>query len=224
VNRVLREPMGRDQVRGVFTGLRALALEPGRSPSENTREYRFHREPGVTNFVSVCGGKLTTARALAEKLLNELNVRGLSSRGLPLPGGRIQGPWEAFVAVASEEAIEDFRVPRDVAERVARTYGSCWREVLEPILERPALAELLPGTPALLAAEVDFAIRHEMALTAEDFLLRRSGRNWLAAYTWHEAAPAITEIFGQAFGWSAEQRGGALEALRHATALPPQSR
>ncbi len=220
VNRVLREPLRPDQVRGAFSGLRALALEPGRSPSENTREYRFHREPGVTNFVSICGGKLTTARALAEKLLNEMNLPGPSSRMASLPGGRIPGAWEAFVAVATEEAIEDFRVSRDVAERIVRTYGSRWRQVLEPTFERPALAESLPGSPALLAAEVDFAIRNEMALTAEDFLLRRSGRNWLAAYTWRDAAPAITEIFGQAFGWSAEQRGGALEALRRATGLP----
>ncbi len=223
VNRVLREPLRPDQVRGVFSGLRALALEPGRSPSENTREYRFHREPSVTNLVSVCGGKLTTARALAEKLLNEMNLPGPSSRTATLPGGRIPGAWEAFVAVAAEEAIEDFRVPRDVAERIVRTYGSRWRQVLELTRERPALAELLPGTPALLAAEVEFAMRNEMAITVEDFLLRRSGRNWLAAHTWREAAPAITEIFGQAFGWSAEQRGGALEALRRATALPVQS-
>ncbi len=220
VNRVLRTPLRREDILGAFAGLRPLVLEPGRGPSENTRDYRFHREPGPTNFVSVCGGKLTTARALAEKLLNELHFHGPSSREAPLPGGRIRQPWEAFVAVATEEAIEDFHVSGQIAERVVRTYGSRWRQVLEPTRERPALAELLPGTPALLAAEVDFAIRHEMALTAEDFLLRRSGRNWLAAHTWQEAAPAVTEIFAQAFGWSAEQRGGALEAVRRATALP----
>jgi len=40
-----------------------------------------------------------------------------------------------------------------------------------------SVAEPLPGTLTLLAAEVNFAIRHEMALNVEDFLLRRSGLN-----------------------------------------------
>jgi glycerol-3-phosphate dehydrogenase len=222
VNRVLSKPLRSQDVLGAFAGLRALALEPGRSPSENTREYRFHWEEGVRNFISICGGKLTTARALAEKLLRQMHVRGPSTREAPLPGGRI-GPFEAFVATATEEAIADFHVPRRAAERIARTYGSRWRLVLEPTRERRGLIEELPGTPALLAAEVDFAIRHEMALRVEDFLLRRSGLNWLAAHALREAVPAVAEIFARELSWSAEQRRSAIEDWRRMPALPQRS-
>jgi glycerol-3-phosphate dehydrogenase len=232
-NRVLRQPLRPEQVLGCFAGLRALAInsaDPGRSPSENTREYRFHEEPETGNFISICGGKLTTARALGEKLANRIAgrlvprsgdlSRRLPSRQVPLPGGRT-GPLEAFVAYATEEAIEDFSVPRPVAERIVRTYGSRWRQVLEPIHERPWLADALPGTPSLLAAEVDFAIRQEMAMSVEDFLLRRSGLNWLGPCSpAREAAPEVARILAREFNWSAERRQTVLEAFAHAAAVP----
>ena len=59
--------------------------------------------------------------------------------------------------------MRKFDIPYPIAERIVKTYGSRWAMVLEPILADKSLAEQLPGSPALLAAEVDFAIRHEMA-------------------------------------------------------------
>ncbi|MGH9431102.1 MAG: FAD-dependent oxidoreductase [Terriglobia bacterium] len=234
VNRVLGEPVKPENVVGAFAGLRALAMQPGRSPSENTREYRFHEDPWAANMISICGGKLTTARALAEKLV-ELIVRrsnmtssssqnhGVSSRTkrqpsgilaahpsrlIPLPGGNT-GPWEAFVKPATEEAVGEFAIPAKTAERIVRTYGSRWRNVLAPMRQQPQLAELLPGSPALLAAEVAFSIRHEMAVHVEDFLLRRSGLSW-SSCNLREAVPAVAAIFAQHLGWTPEQRESAV--------------
>jgi len=220
VNRVLRQPLTADQVLGSFAGLRALVIEPGQRPSANTREHRFHRDPWARNFISVCGGKLTTARALGEKLVDQVVDQlepgpGISalrhpSRQTPLPGGRT-GPFEAFVKSSTERAAEEFRIPRTVAERIVRTYGSRWPLVLGLIRENKQLAEPLQGTPTLLAAEVEFSIRHEMAVTLEDFLLRRSGLNWAACTPASgEAAPAVTQIFASHFGWDAERRKAAL--------------
>jgi glycerol-3-phosphate dehydrogenase len=216
-NRVLRDPLELSAVVGSWTGLRALALEPhapGKAPSAHTREYRFHEDPGVKNFVSICGGKLTAHRALGEKLVDLLlrrcgehafqAVSGRPTRTAPLPGGRT-GLFPAFVKSATEDAVREFTLPSPVAERVVRTYGSRWREVLEPIREQKSLAELLPGSPALLAAEVDFAVRHEMALKVEDFLLRRSGLSWKAC-TLSEAAPAVAKILAARLGWKADAR------------------
>jgi len=223
VNRVLRQPFRADQVLGSFAGLRALVLEQGRSPSDVTREYRFHQDPRAGNFVSICGGKLTTARSLGENLVNQIVARlrisppigGLSSREIPLPGGKT-GPFELFVKSAAAEAARQFRLDAAMAERIVRTYGSRWPAVLAPIGGNPSLGETLPGSPALLAAEVEFAIRHEMAVRVEDFLLRRSGLNW-AACTLGEAAPAVAGIFARHFGWGAERRLAAVLDLSRCT-------
>ena len=221
-NRVLRKPLEANQVLGSFAGLRALAIEPGRTPSANTREYRFHRDPWARNFFSICGGKLTTARALGEKLVAQIlalpgvtaaeRLSGPSTRKALLPGGQT-GSFDIFVNYASWEAVRQFGIPLAVAERIVKTYGSRWRQVLEPIDDNKRLAQTLPGSPALLAAEVEFALRHEMALTLEDFLLRRSGLNWLAANVLREAAPTVAELFAKHFGWSVEHQEAALNGF-----------
>jgi glycerol-3-phosphate dehydrogenase len=221
VNRVLSRPIAAGQVLGCFAGLRALVIEPGERPSANTREHRFHQDPWAWNFLSICGGKLTTARALGEKMVDGIVDRldpspGIAarrhpSRQIPLPGGRT-GPFQAFVLASTERAAAEYGLPRTVAERIVRTYGSRWPLVLGPVRENPQLAEPLQGKPTLLAAEVEFAIRHEMAVTLEDFLLRRSGMNWAACTpAGGEAAPAVARIFARHFGWDPERRKAALE-------------
>jgi glycerol-3-phosphate dehydrogenase len=226
VNRILHQPFGPGDVIGKFAGLRALAIEPGRSPSENTREYRFHEECDIKNFLSVCGGKLTTARALGEALANRvadyLGFRlapAYLSRTTLLPGGNT-GPLEDFVRGAAEAGGKRFGVPCSVAERIIRTYGSRWGEVLEPIRKSPELAQSLGGTTSVLAAEVLFSIRHEMSMEVSDFLLRRSGLNWLAASVLQDAAPRVAEIFARELGWNTERREASLAAFR---ACCPQS-
>ncbi|MGO8817014.1 MAG: glycerol-3-phosphate dehydrogenase [Terriglobia bacterium] len=218
VNRVLRQPLAARDVLGSFAGLRALAIEPGRSPSANTREYRFHEESEVKNFVTICGGKLTTARALGEKLVDRIaSQMGVSiasaqaSRTTSLPGGNT-GPFEDFVRRATETA-KNFGVAAPTAERIIRTYGGRWIEVLGPIRQNPALAEPVGGNPPLLKAEVQFAIRHEMAMNVEDFMVRRSGLNWLAACTLRESAPAVADIFARELGWTDAQREASLAAF-----------
>ena len=229
VNRVLARPVEAGEVVGAFAGLRALAVEPGRpgegspSPSENTREYRFHEDPWAGNFISVCGGKITTARALGESLVARIAprlgiaLRGPSSRHEVLPGGQT-GPFEVYVDYASWEAVRMFKVPIEIAERIVRTYGSRWREILEPVRDDASLAEVLPGTPSLLAAEVEFAIRSEMAVSVEDFLLRRSGLGWLSRWKLRGAVPRVAEIFASRLGWSAERRIAEADSFARSTA------
>lgn len=140
------------------------------------------------------------------------------TRQAPLPGGHT-GPLEAFVKSATERAAREYRLQPRVAERIVRTYGSRWPLVLARVTEEARLAEPLPGSPTLLPAEVDFAIRHEMAVNLEDFLLRRSGLNWTAC-TLREAVPAVAEIFATRFGWSIEQRQSAVDHFSRCACAP----
>ncbi len=219
VNRVLSKPLAMSDVIGAYAGLRALAIQPGASPSENTREYRFHQDPWAANLITVCGGKLTTARSLGEKLVDQVvaSLPGSSpgewaehpTRNAPLPGGHTDN-FEHYFKDAVADAVRLFDVPRAAAERIVRTYGTRWQQVLEPICSDRKLAELLPGSAECLGAEVAFAIENEMALELDDFLLRRSGLNWYAAYALREAVPRVAEIFAERLGWDAERREAAI--------------
>ena len=221
LNRILRVPIKRECVTGSFAGLRALAAEAGKDPSANTREYRFHRDSWAGNMITVCGGKLTTARALAENLVDliatELPAGTLGreayaslSRTTPLPGGHMTGftDFAGLVRAAREESVREFGIPAETAERIVRTYGSRWRKALDPVREQRSLAEPLPGTAGVLASEVIFSIREEMAVTVEDFMLRRSGLSWMSCV--YPQVAAVADIFGSEFGWSAEARQAAL--------------
>jgi glycerol-3-phosphate dehydrogenase len=219
VNRVLRKPLEMSDVVGAFSGLRALAIQPGASPSENTREYRFHQDPWAANLITVCGGKLTTSRSLGEKLVDQVvaSLPGSSpaqwaehpTRKTPLPGGHTDN-FELYFKDAAADAVRLFDVPRAAAERVVRTYGTRWQQVLEPIRADCKLAELLPGSKHCLGAEVAFAIDYEMARELDDFVLRRSGLNWYAAYALREAVPRVAELFSERLGWDTARRDAAI--------------
>ena len=223
VNRVLRKPLETSDVIGAYAGLRALAIQPGASPSENTREYRFHADPWATNLITVCGGKLTTARSLGEKLVDQVvaNMAGSSpaqwaehpTRRTPLPGGHTND-FENYSRDAAADAVRLFNVPRAAAERIVRTYGTRWQQVLEPARFDRKLADPLPGCGNCLGTEVAFAIDNEMALELDDFLLRRSGLNWYAASALREAMPRVADIFAERLGWDAARREAALEGFR----------
>jgi glycerol-3-phosphate dehydrogenase len=214
-NRVLDRPLRPEDVATGWAGVRALVLDHGRAsnPSAVSREYRLHEDVWAKNFISICGGKLTTARALGEKVASimaaRLNassaresrpfaVRERVGRTLPLPGGAT-GAFEPYVNYAAWEAVRLFDVPYGIAERIVRTYGSRWRQVLQGLERDRSLAEILRGSPSLLAAEINFAIEEEMALTPEDFLLRRSGLNWTACLL-TGTARAVEHIFELRFG------------------------
>ena len=220
LNRVLEQPYRREDIRGTFTGLRALVLESRCASEDVTRGYRFHVDRWAKNFITVCGGKLTTARALGEKLVNRVVGRlGLalppakSSRKVIFPGGDT-GPFEAFVKTATDAAVREFGVPQKAADRIVRTYGSRWRAVLDPIRQETSLGEPLADSPPLLSAEIKFAIRQEMAMTLEDFFLRRSGFNWWAAWALDDAVPAVADIFALHFGWTTAHKQRAVEGFR----------
>ncbi len=225
VNRVLVQPFQVDHVIGAFTGLRALAVEPGASPSENTREYRFRQDPWASNFISVCGGKLTTARALAEKLVDRVvaNLGGNlpeswtahPSRNSPLPGGHTDN-FPPYLKEASADAVRLFNIPRASAERIVQTYGTRWAQVLEPIHSDRRLTEPLSSGSTFLAAEVVHAIQHEMARKLDDFLLRRSGLNWYAPHGLRDAVAATAKIFAERFDWSPEEQEAAVRSCEGA--------
>ncbi|MDE3178529.1 MAG: glycerol-3-phosphate dehydrogenase [Acidobacteriota bacterium] len=225
LNRILREPVTAESVLGSYAGLRALVVEQGKKPSANTREYRFHRDPWAKNLITVCGGKLTTARALGEKLADLVIAdlpgphplhAALSSRTQPLPGGDICGSFNDFVICGRDAARREFEIPSATAERIVRTYGSRWRKVLEPVRTQKSLATPLPGSSTLLETEVAFAVREEMAVKIEDFLLRRSGLSWMVC-AYPETAPAVADIFARELRWSDGERSAALEEFDRVT-------
>ena len=188
-----------DDIVSSFAGLRALVIDgDAKSPSAVSREETIIES--ASGLMSVAGGKLTTHRQIAEKVVNRLMKRLGRSAGRsptrtePLPGAReLENPGNSVVALG-----KSFRM-------LQARYGSRAMLVNAIVAERPDLAApLAPDCPAI-GAEVIHAIRNEMAQCVADFLVRRTSLIWRYPIEAETAAPTVARIMAVELGWDAER-------------------
>jgi glycerol-3-phosphate dehydrogenase len=152
-------------VLATFCGLRVL---PGGDGATASAKRETVYSTGPSGMVSVAGGKLTTYRQIALEALDELGVRGLSTKPRPLPG-----------ATGLERIAWPAELDRTTRNHLLHLYGSLAVDVLAPAADDPSLLEpLVSGRPDL-RAQAAYAREHEWALTDEDVLRRRTTA-WLA--------------------------------------------
>ncbi len=185
-----------------FAGLRALvtAGEGSESPSKVPREEVILESRA--GLITVAGGKLTTHREIAQKLVDRVMkelgkpATRCPTLATPLPGARPLGREADAGDAASLRSIG-----RDAAEILCARYGTRAPVVARIAAERPELAAPLSrGCPAL-GAEVVHAIRNEMTHSLHDFLVRRTSLSWRYPVEADSAAPAVAKIMAAELGW-----------------------
>jgi glycerol-3-phosphate dehydrogenase len=182
-----------------FAGLRALVHETGRFPSAVPREEVILE--GASGLLTVAGGKLTTHREIAEKLVARVMkdlgrpARACPTLTTPLPGARPLEPPDPGGASALAA------MPAPAREILIARYGTRAPLVASIAADRRDLGEpLAPGCPAL-GAEVIHAVRHEMATSLGDFLVRRTGLVWRTPPEAEAAAPAVARLMAAELSW-----------------------
>lgn len=192
-NRWLERPIATTDVVQSYSGIRALYDNGARRASRVTRDYVLaldHRDKLAS--LSIYGGKLTTYRRLAERALDKLRPF------LPKMGGR----WTADAPLPGADfkdfdlLMEDVRarwpfLAADVAERMARAYGRRMTMVLGEADNMAALGANYGY--GLTDAEIDYLVREEWAMTADDILWRRSK---LGLHLPPEAVAAVEQRMG----------------------------
>ncbi len=215
-NAVLTEALTREDVIGVFAGLRPL-LQPG--TKEGTSSAKVSREhtvasptPGLT---VIAGGKLTTYRVMAKDAVDfalgtAAKDRPSTTRELPLVGA------EGLAAVRRAAPATGARYGWDAArlDHLLSRYGSLLGELTALADERPDLARPLAGAPAYLRAEIVYAASHEGALHLDDVLMHRTRLNHEQADQGLAALEEIADLVGPVLGWDAATRGREIEAYR----------
>ncbi|MFY9931178.1 MAG: glycerol-3-phosphate dehydrogenase/oxidase [Streptosporangiaceae bacterium] len=209
-NRVLAKPLTRDDVTGVYAGLRPL-VEPatGNGTKPTTKLSREHVvDVPVPGLVSIAGGKFTTYRLMARDVIDaavadlDREVPGSVTDQVPLLGA----DGLAAVQPAIGRLAEDYAVPPATVEHLLNRYGSLAEEVLELTREERGLAVLLANGHPYLRAEVAYAVTHENALAVEDVLMRRTRLFIESADAGAAAAPDVAVIMGRLLGWSRRRR------------------
>ncbi len=213
-NALLAEPLTREDVVGVFAGLRPL-VGPANA-ADTTRLSRRHVvETPVPGLTTVAGGKYTIYRVMAADLID---AAGMDLADVPpSPTARIpivgaDGYLAAYHrrrALAAQTGVEV-----EMIERLLRRYGDRVDELLILIGERPELAEPLQGGGPHLAVEVVHACTHEGALHLEDVLERRTRLAISVADRGLAAAAPTARLMAGELGWQADRVRYEVDAWR----------
>jgi glycerol-3-phosphate dehydrogenase len=213
VNTVLTVPLTRDDVEGVFAGLRPLLAGESDETSKLSREHIVaHSVPGL---VVVAGGKWTTYRVMAKDAIDEA-VAALDGKISPsitqdialLGAEGYHAAWNKRGKIARAFGVHTVRI-----EHLLNRYGVMTDELLDLIQARPELQDPLPGADDYLGAEVVYAATHEGALHLEDVLARRTRISIEAWDRGVSAAPVAARLMAGELGWDEERT--ALEVERY---------
>ena len=206
VNEVLAVKLTREDVEGVFAGLRPLLAGESDETSMLSREHIVaHTVPGL---VVVAGGKWTTYRIMAKDAIDEAaaaldgKVPASVTEDISLLGAEgYQAAWNKRGKIARAFGVHKVRI-----EHLLNRYGVLTDELLDLIIARPELQEPLPGADDYIAAEVVYAATHEGALHIEDVLARRTRISIEAWDRGVEAAPVVADLMAAELGWDDERR------------------
>ena len=183
----LSEPPTRADVLSAFAGIRPLvkAGEVG-STAALSREHTI--QISKAGLVTIAGGKWTTYRKMAEDCVNHaatlagLDERPCVTRDLRIHGYHLSAPPFGAYADYGEDAL-----------------------ALKGLVEgRPDLGEVLDAEAPIVAAQVFWAVRHEMALTVDDVLARRTRLLSLNAKAAMRVAPVVARLMAGQLGKNEE--------------------
>lgn len=200
-NAVLRIPLTRADIVGVYAGLRPLLSGGSDETTKLSREHAVAElAPGL---FAIAGGKYTTYRVMAADVVDAA-VGGL--------GREVPASLTERIPIAGAVGYHELRDnPEKIAgtsglsaaasEHLINRHGSLAAELVECIAQRPELAEPVPSAEPHLKAEFVYAASHEGALTLQDVLVRRTRIAMEQADGGLAAASEISELIGPILGW-----------------------
>ena len=206
VNSVIQSPLTREDVEGVYAGLRPLLTGESESTSKLSREHVVgHPVPGL---VVVAGGKYTTYRVMAADAVDEAArsldalVPASCTDQVPLLGADgYRALWNQRRALAASTGVHVARI-----EHLLNRYGSCVHELLALLREEPSLGTPLPGADDYLQVEALYAVTHEGARHLDDVLARRTRISIEAWDRGVAAAPTVAALMADPLNWDEEQK------------------
>lgn len=210
-----RSGLTRDDVTLVHRGMVPAAVAAsGRVSLEGRQQLRDHSAaaPAVEGLISIAGTKYTTARAAAETV-TDLVLSKLSRQARPCRTAMLPLPRTARTGRDPSAAGPPSSVfPADVQEQAVTIFGDLSDRMLRLADEHPHLAARVSHFPAVVAAQIVWAARHEMAVTLADAVVRRTPLGALG----HPGRPALTQaaaIMSAELGWDEARVSAEIDAV-----------
>ena len=201
VNTLLKDPLDHDDVEGVYAGLRPLLKGETEPTSRISREHTVVAP--VPGLVMIAGGKLTTYRVMAKDAVDaaaaslEGGARPSITDRVPLLGAHgFETRTNQRATLARTSGLHISRI-----DHLLGRYGGMVDEVLNLMIDDPALAEPLIHAEDYLAAEVVYAVTHEGGRHLDDVLARRTRISIETFDRGTLAAQQVAELMGGVLDW-----------------------
>jgi len=186
-----------------YGGLRPLVEDQTEDVYNSSRKYEItgEKKNGIEGLITVEGGKFTTSRMLAEKAINKalkilkLPKKKSISENNYLYASNI-GNFREFVKEKQKQYPEF--LPEQI-EYLTNSYGTEIDELFSIINENENFSEILNADGENLA-QVQFAIRKEMAVTLPDIMLRRTGIAQLG-HPGKETMESVAKLAAKELNW-----------------------
>jgi glycerol-3-phosphate dehydrogenase len=198
-------------IKYAFAGVRPLPSAPGEKASAVTRRHfvHDHTEDGAARLISVIGGKLTTAAALARECARKIGVAVAEPKAIAM------GPGVALDPMLDQEVLDIAQagsISQESARGIVEWHGKRAMDIARMALVSAELRAPICPHSSHIVAEVVEAYRKEYAVTLGDVLLRRVpvalGACWSESCS-REAALRI----GAVLGWDDQALGSNLESF-----------
>jgi glycerol-3-phosphate dehydrogenase len=216
------ETISYDDVLYCYGGLRPLVEDQTEDVYDSSRKYEIYDNAvdGLDGLITVEGGKYTTSRNLAEKVMNMVAKKTGKKMPHPVTAKKhLAGCEIPDMEAHREQAIRkngDF--PSHMVDYLSRIYGTEYQAVLTLARNKHEWARPLNDDGEVLA-QVIYAVRHEMALTLNDIMFRRTGLGTLGN-PGAEVLHAVARTAGIALGWDDARTAAEIEAAEKALMVP----
>ena len=218
-NKVLDPQLKREEIIGVYAGLRPLvANTKGSATTKLSREHTTDRSaPG---FVSIAGGKYTTYRVMGKDAIDlavtDLRriVNSSCTEKLPLVGA------DGYYALTQQSAqiAAQYGIDEKSVIHLLNRYGSMISEVLELVIEDKKLAKPLAAGLPYLKAEIVYAASHEGAMSVDDVISRRTRLAFEAPQAGIHLAEDIASLIAPVLGWGAKEKKASIAEYKDGVA------
>lgn len=194
---------------GAQAGLRPLVNETGKSADALSREDKILLDP--RGFLTIIGGKLTTYRHMAKKVVDQTIGLLISDGTLSsFPASRtgeipIGGfPLGKVGELGRDKLKQDLRgtFDEEVVNHLLASYAAGAQEILRLALERPDLKERIVPELPVIRAEALYTVQTEWAFTLDDVLTRRLRLTLLAPRSTFTLAPSVAQLIAPLLEWN----------------------
>jgi glycerol-3-phosphate dehydrogenase len=169
-------------IRSIYAGLRPLVKTTAKKTAEISRDHSILIS--AAGLVSIVGGKWTTYRKMAEDAVNTAAVQA-------------QLPYRECVTreLSIHGSLHDTNFSGD-----AYYYGTDFPLIREMSSNKAGLSEKIHENLPYTAGEIVWAVKHELCMTVEDALSRRTRALLLDAAAAIEAAPVVAKLMAGEMG------------------------